>query len=110
MKRAAPPLKNMEFVFIGKTETPKEDLKKMIVKLGGKVGSKVNEKVAAVIGTKEDIEKMGSKMQTAKELGIQVTKIFFIMLVIIFNIFNMYFNFGRSFLNLTSMISKMVVP
>lgn len=72
VNRPPPPLKNFEFVFVGKTVKPKEDLKKMIQKMGGKVGTKVHEKVAAVVGTKEDVEKMGSKVQIAKQLGIQV--------------------------------------
>lgn len=45
------PLKNMEFVILGQVSTPKEDLKKDIVKMGGKVTTKIHNKLAAVIST-----------------------------------------------------------
>lgn len=41
----------MEFVILGKTETSKEDLKKEIMKMGGKVTTKIHKKLAAVIST-----------------------------------------------------------
>lgn len=41
----------MEFVILGKVATPKEDLKKEIQKMGGKVTTKIHKKLAAVIST-----------------------------------------------------------
>ena len=51
VERAKPPLYNMEFVILGKTNKDKEELKKDIQKLGGKVGTKIYEKVFAVISS-----------------------------------------------------------
>lgn len=63
----------MEFVIIGKTEKPKDEIKKIIQKMGGKLGSsKIHDKVAAIISNESEIERMGSRMSEAKELGIQV--------------------------------------
>jgi NAD-dependent DNA ligase len=49
--RSGPPLKNMEFVILGKTTKPKDELKKDIKKLGGKVVTNIHDKLAAVIST-----------------------------------------------------------
>lgn len=62
----------MEFVIIGNTKKPINEIRKTIQKMGGKLGKKVHNKVAAIISTEEDIEHMGIRMQEAKELGIQV--------------------------------------
>lgn len=70
--REKPPLYNMEFVIIGHLEQSKDDIKKVIQKMGGKLGTKVHEKVAAIISTEKEVEKLGSKMQEAKDFGIQV--------------------------------------
>lgn len=51
IERAGPPLKNMEFVILGNTTRPKDELKKEIKKLGGKVVTKIHDKLAAVIST-----------------------------------------------------------
>ena len=71
IKRERPPLYNLEF-YLWKTETPKDELKRSIEKLGGKVTSKVHSKLAAVISTPAEVERMGSKMLEIKELQIQV--------------------------------------
>lgn len=70
--RAKPPLYNMEFVIIGKTEKSKDDIKKTIQRMGGKLGSKIHDKVAAVISNEAEVERMGSRMGDARDLGIQV--------------------------------------
>jgi hypothetical protein len=41
----------MEFVILGKTTRPKDELKNEIKKLGGKVVTKIHDKLAAVIST-----------------------------------------------------------
>jgi NAD-dependent DNA ligase len=51
VKRAGPPLKNMEFVILGKTARPKDELKGEIKRLGGKVVRNIHNKLAAVIST-----------------------------------------------------------
>lgn len=72
VKREKPPLYNLQFVILGKTETPKDQLKDKIQKLGGKVTTKITSTVAAIISTPEEVERMGSRMQEAKEMKIQV--------------------------------------
>lgn len=62
----------MEFVIIGKTKKSKDEIKKIIQKMGGKLNTKIHEKVAAIISTEEEVERLGSRMNEAKELGIQV--------------------------------------
>lgn len=72
MKREKPPLYNMEFLIMGKTEKSKDELKKEIQRMGGKVGSKVHEKLAAIISTEAEVKRMGGRMVEAKDFGIQV--------------------------------------
>lgn len=72
IKREKPPLYNLQFVILGKTSTPKEELKEKIAKLGGKVTTKITSTIAAVISTPEEVERMGSRMQEAKDMQIQV--------------------------------------
>lgn len=62
----------MEFVIVGKTEKSKDEIKKIIQKMGGKLGTKIHENVAAIISNEAEVERMGSRMNEAKELGIQV--------------------------------------
>lgn len=72
IKREKPPLYNLQFVILGKTETPKDQLKDKILKLGGKVTTKITNTVAAIISTPEEVERMNSRMQEAKDMQIQV--------------------------------------
>lgn len=72
IKREKPPLYNLEFVILGKTETPKDQLKDKILKLGGKVTTKITNTIAAIISTPAEVERMGSRMQEAKDMQIQV--------------------------------------
>ncbi|KXJ68804.1 hypothetical protein RP20_CCG001602 [Aedes albopictus] len=72
IKREKPPLYELQFVIIGKTATPKDELKEKILKLGGKVGTKITNTTAAIISTPDEVERMGSRMQEAKDLQIQV--------------------------------------
>lgn len=72
MHREKPPLYNMEFVIVGKTEKSKDDIKKIIQKMGGKLGTKIHDKVAAIISNEAEVELMSHRMQEAKEFGIQI--------------------------------------
>ena len=66
------PLKNMNFFIVGRIKTDKETLKRDILLLGGKVVTKLDENVTAVISTPQEIEKMSSKIEHAKDLDIHV--------------------------------------
>lgn len=72
IERKKPPLYNMEFVIVGKTEKSKDDIKKVIQRMGGKLGTKIHEKVAAIISTESEVKRFGHRMQEAKDFGIQV--------------------------------------
>ncbi|XP_053691962.1 poly [ADP-ribose] polymerase [Sabethes cyaneus] len=72
VKREKPPLYNLQFVILGKTDTPKDQLKEKIQKLGGKVVTKITNTLAAIISTAAEVEKLGSRMQEAKDMQIQV--------------------------------------
>lgn len=62
----------MEFVVVGKTKQTTADIKRLIKKLGGKVGTEVHARVAAVISTADEVQKMGHQMKEAEKHGIQV--------------------------------------
>lgn len=62
----------MHFVILGKPARGKDELKKQIAKLGGKVITKINKEVMAVFATKEDVEKMGSRMTEVQEHEVHV--------------------------------------
>ncbi|KFB53218.1 AGAP003230-PA-like protein [Anopheles sinensis] len=66
------PLYDLEFVILGETPTPKDQLKLKIQNLGGKVVTEIASHTAAVFSTPEEVEKMGARMLEAKEMQIQV--------------------------------------
>ena len=66
------PLKNMNFVIVGRTTKDKESLKRDILLLGGKVVTKLDENVTAVISNPNEVEKMSRKIEEAKSLDIHV--------------------------------------
>ncbi|XP_045461901.1 poly [ADP-ribose] polymerase [Harmonia axyridis] len=72
VEREAPALYNMQFVILGKPQRGKDELKKQITKLGGKVVTSINENIMAVIASEEDVEKMGSRMLDVRSKDIQV--------------------------------------
>lgn len=72
IQREKPPLYNMSFVIVGPTEKSKDDIKKIIQRMGGKLGTSINETVTAIISTEDMVKKMGHRMQDAKKFGIQV--------------------------------------
>ncbi|KAI5636400.1 poly(ADP-ribose) polymerase catalytic domain-containing protein [Phthorimaea operculella] len=69
-----PPLKNLQFFIYGKLQSNKEDVKHRILKLGGLVVSKLTDTTAAVVSTKKDVEKMGTKMSEIQEADIEVVE------------------------------------
>lgn len=69
-----PPLKNLQFFIYGKFKSSKEDIKHRILKLGGLVVSKLTDTLAAVVSSKNDLEKMNAKMQEIQENDIEVCK------------------------------------
>lgn len=71
IKRDRPPLYRMKFAHIGLKDC-EDELKKHVINLGGSLETKINEKTMAVFSVKEDVVKMGSRMQKAKVLGIHV--------------------------------------
>lgn len=68
----APPLKNLQFFIYGKLKTPKEDLKRRILKLGGLVVSKLTDTTAAVVSNAATVENMPNKMLEIEENDIEV--------------------------------------
>lgn len=66
------PLKNMQFVIIGRMKKDKEELKKEILLLGGTVTTKIHEDLAAVISNQNELEKMNKRMEDVEACNIQV--------------------------------------
>lgn len=66
------PLKNMQFVILGRTQKDKEELKKEILSLGGTVTTKIHEDLAAVISNQNELEKMNKRMEDVQSCDIQV--------------------------------------
>ncbi|EZA56984.1 Poly [ADP-ribose] polymerase [Ooceraea biroi] len=66
------PLKNMQFVILGRTEKDKEELKKEILLLGGVVTTKLHGDLAAVISNKNEVDRMNRRMQDVQSYDIQV--------------------------------------
>ncbi|XP_041975989.1 poly [ADP-ribose] polymerase isoform X2 [Aricia agestis] len=76
-----PPLKNLQFYLHGKFKAPKEEVKNRILKLGGLVTSKLTDTLAAVVSTKNEVEKMNPKMQDIQYLSIEVVEESFLDLI-----------------------------
>ncbi|KAG5315729.1 PARP polymerase, partial [Acromyrmex insinuator] len=66
------PLKNMQFVILGRTQKDKEELKKEILLLGGTVVTKIHQDLAAVISNQNEVDKMNKRMEDVKLHDIQV--------------------------------------
>lgn len=66
------PLKNMQFVILGRTKKDKEELKREILLLGGTVGTKIHKDLTAVISIPKEIEKMSKRMEDIQSLDIHV--------------------------------------
>lgn len=66
------PLRDMQFLILGKTEKNKEELKKEILLLGGVVTTKIHQDLAAVISNQNEVDKMNKRMEEVKSHDIQV--------------------------------------
>lgn len=62
----------MEFMFIGETKRPKNDLEELIRKMGGKIATKIHKGLAAVISNKQEVNRTGSSTREAALHRIQV--------------------------------------
>lgn len=67
----------MEFVIIGSKQM-KDDLKKKIVSMGGKVVTKIKRSVMAVISSEADVEKMGARISEAQMEDVHVVSADFV--------------------------------
>lgn len=70
--REKPRLYNMEFLVLGKLSKSRDEIKKIIVKAGGRITTKLHDKVMAVIAPKKMVEEMTDKMEMAQTMNIQV--------------------------------------
>lgn len=71
--RQREPLYNMHVIVIGQNfNTPKDEMKQKIEKMGGKLVTKLQKSIAVVISTKDEVSKMNQRMTDVKDLDIQV--------------------------------------
>lgn len=77
VKRERPPLYQFQFAHINMKDSEKS-MKASIMKLGGMLDTRINENTIAIFSTKKDVDKMGARMQKAKDLGIHVIPIEYI--------------------------------
>lgn len=78
MKRELPPLYDMEFVIVGHPPRSKDEIKKQVASMGGKVITKISKSVMAVISTEEEVEKMGARMRDVENCEIHVVPVEFL--------------------------------
>lgn len=62
----------MEFVLVGIFKQPISNIKRLIKKLGGKVSAEIHDRVAAIISTVKEVQKMDKQMTEARKHNIQV--------------------------------------
>uniref|UniRef100_A0A1B0BYD9 Poly [ADP-ribose] polymerase n=1 Tax=Glossina palpalis gambiensis TaxID=67801 RepID=A0A1B0BYD9_9MUSC len=74
VKRERPPLYNLTFSYVG-FKGQEEKLKSRVAQMGGKCETKISEKTVAVFSTAKEVERLGSRMEKAKELGLHVIPI-----------------------------------
>lgn len=72
VSRQREPLYNMHVIIIGDLSVPKDELKRNITRMGGKLVTKLQEKIAVVISNPEEVEKMNKRMQEVQSFNIQV--------------------------------------
>lgn len=72
VSRQREPLYQMHVLVVGNLTTPKEELKRKIGRLGGKLVTKLHEKIAVVISSAEEVEKMNKRMLEVQSFNIQV--------------------------------------
>lgn len=78
MKRELPALYDMEFVVVGYPPRTKDEIKKQVTALGGKVITKISKAVMAVISTAEEVEKLGARMREVETCEIHVVPVEFL--------------------------------
>uniref|UniRef100_A0A1A9VJ13 NAD(+) ADP-ribosyltransferase n=1 Tax=Glossina austeni TaxID=7395 RepID=A0A1A9VJ13_GLOAU len=74
IKRDRPPLYNLTFSYVG-LKGQEEKLKNRVAQMGGKCETKITEKTVAVFSTAKEVERLGTRMEKAKELGLHVIPI-----------------------------------
>lgn len=63
----------MEFVIVGHNLTrPRNEIERMIKKMGGKIASNIHYKLAAVISNADEVRRMSEPILNAKQFDIQV--------------------------------------
>ncbi|KRT82026.1 hypothetical protein AMK59_5757, partial [Oryctes borbonicus] len=72
VEKEKPPLYEMQFVIVGKPPRGKEEIKKQITELGGKVITKISNTVMAVISTPEEVEKNNARMGEVRAADVHV--------------------------------------
>lgn len=75
------PLKNLQFYLYGKLKTSKEALKNQILNLGGLVVGKLTDTVAAVVSTKNQLDKKSNILQKIQRKEIEVIEASFFDLI-----------------------------
>ncbi|XP_077408692.1 poly [ADP-ribose] polymerase 1 isoform X2 [Vanacampus margaritifer] len=65
------PLSGIKVLTVGKLAKNKDDIKAAVEELGGKISGAAS-KASICISTKKEVEKMGKKMEEAKEAGLRV--------------------------------------
>ncbi|XP_061610330.1 poly [ADP-ribose] polymerase 1 [Phyllopteryx taeniolatus] len=68
---AGKPLTGIKVLTVGKLAKNKDDIKAAVEELGGKISGTAN-KATLCISTKKEVEKMGKKMDEAKDAGVRV--------------------------------------
>lgn len=65
----------MEFVILGNNLTrPRNEIERMVKKLGGKVVPTIHYKLAAVISNEDEMHRMSEQILTAQLYGIQIVR------------------------------------
>uniref|UniRef100_A0A3Q3WS75 Poly [ADP-ribose] polymerase n=1 Tax=Mola mola TaxID=94237 RepID=A0A3Q3WS75_MOLML len=65
------PLTGMKLLAVGKLSKNKDDLKAAVEELGGKITGSANS-ASLCLSTKKEVEKMGKKMEEARDAGVRV--------------------------------------
>lgn len=72
VSRKREPLYNMHVAAIGNLSMPKEEMKRTIERMGGKLVTKLQENIAVVISNADEVEKMNKRMAEVQSFNIQV--------------------------------------
>lgn len=72
VQRKREPLYNMFVVAIGTLSVGRPEIKARVEQMGGKLITKLQEKIAVVISTEQEVERMNKRMQQVETFNIQV--------------------------------------